>query len=277
MSDIHDEFSDLLGAYALDAVDDDERDAIERHLVGCPRCRAEVAEHREVAAFLSQSGAPAPDGVWDRIAAELSPPAPPLRMTFAPMEPEVGSEVATPVAPAPSAAPVTPIGDAPSARQWRGAPSPRSRRVAATLAVAACVVAVLGFVAVGQSQRLNKLETALDDRSVETLANDVVAHSELDVSLTGAGGSAQAVVGESGQGYLIMDDFPAPAEGDVYQLWGKVDGTVLSLGTFGADTSVVPFSVDPDRLDDIELFAVTEEKAPGVIASKNEAVIAGTV
>src|SRR4051812_36552435 len=83
MSDHVDEFTELLGAYALDAVDDDEREAIEAHLLSCPRCRAEVAEHREVAAFLSK-GAPAPDGVWDRIAAELSPPAPPLRMTFSP-------------------------------------------------------------------------------------------------------------------------------------------------------------------------------------------------
>src|SRR3954468_13451869 len=83
MSDHVDEFTELLGAYALDAIDDDEREAIEAHLLTCPRCRAEVAEHREVAAFLSK-GAPAPDGVWDRIAAELSPPAPPLRMTFSP-------------------------------------------------------------------------------------------------------------------------------------------------------------------------------------------------
>ena len=42
----HEDFQDLLGAYALDAVDPTERDEIERHLATCPRCRAEVAEHR---------------------------------------------------------------------------------------------------------------------------------------------------------------------------------------------------------------------------------------
>ena len=39
----HQEIEELLGAYALDAVDDDERDLVEAHLAGCPRCRAEVA------------------------------------------------------------------------------------------------------------------------------------------------------------------------------------------------------------------------------------------
>ena len=63
MNEIYDEYSELLGAYALDAVDPDERDRIELHLTECPRCRAEVADHREVAAFLAQPGGSAPDGV----------------------------------------------------------------------------------------------------------------------------------------------------------------------------------------------------------------------
>src|SRR5204862_6746753 len=67
----HDEAADLLGAYALDAVAVDERDAIDRHLNGCPRCRAEVADHRTVASFLGSAGGRAPDGLWDRIAGSL--------------------------------------------------------------------------------------------------------------------------------------------------------------------------------------------------------------
>ena len=64
----HDELQALIGAYALDAVDADEREAMELHLLECPRCRAEVAEHREVAAFLAHNGHTAPEGLWDRIA-----------------------------------------------------------------------------------------------------------------------------------------------------------------------------------------------------------------
>jgi len=258
-NDIYDEFSDLLGAYALDAVDPDERERIELHLAECPRCRAEVAEHREVAAYLSHTGDTDTEGVWDRIATELAPAAPPMRMTIAPPDDAVAESNAG--ASGPDATTVTPIGAA------RSRPS---RPMLAVLAVAACIVALLGVVAVGQTQRLNQ------DQSVEEMASDAAADSKLKVDLAGTDGTAEAVVGRNGQGYLIMDDVAAPAPGDVYQLWGKVDGTVLSLGTFG-DASVVPFSVDPSRIADIELFAVTQEKAPGVVASDQAPIMVGTV
>jgi hypothetical protein len=143
--------------------------------------------------------------------------------------------------------------------------------------VAASIVAALGFLAVGQSNRLDRLESAMETRSMEAIATDAVASAEVVARLEGSAGTAEAVVDSAGQGFLIMSDVPAPADGSLYQLWGKVDETVLSLGTFGGDTSVVPFSVDPARLDDIELFAITEEKAPGVVASAQDPVMAGTV
>ena len=52
----HDEIQDLLGAYALDAVDDDVRALVEEHIADCARCRAEVQEHREVATLLAHIG-----------------------------------------------------------------------------------------------------------------------------------------------------------------------------------------------------------------------------
>lgn len=45
----------LVGAYVLDAVDDIERAAFERHLAGCPACAQEAAELREVAARLGDA------------------------------------------------------------------------------------------------------------------------------------------------------------------------------------------------------------------------------
>ena len=264
VNDIFDEYSELLGVYALDAVDPDERDGIELHLASCPRCRAEVAEHRDVASFLSQAGAPAPEGIWDRIASELAPAAPPMRMAF--MAPAAGAPEgpmaeSSPEVASPPDGNVAPIGSARSAGR---------RPLLAILAVAACIIAVLGVVAVSQAQRLDR------GQSVEEMANTAIPESKLKVDLAGDEGSARAVVRANGQGYLIMDGTNPPADGDVYQLWGKVDGTVLSLGTFG-DATVVPFSVDPERIRDIELFAITEEKAPGVIASEQVPIMAGTV
>jgi anti-sigma factor RsiW len=86
----HEEIESLLGAYALDAVDDDERAAVERHLPTCPRCRSEVDAHREVAAHLA-TGAAAPAEAWDAIAAAIDGGAPPpLRLTVTRRRPRPG-------------------------------------------------------------------------------------------------------------------------------------------------------------------------------------------
>ena len=269
MSAHYDEYTDLLGAYALDAVEHEERERVENHLRDCPRCRAEVAEHREVAALLSHGGADAPDGVWDRIVAELSPPAPPMRLTLSPEHSAVGATRER----SPEAA-----AEADNVVSFRRRAAGVSRRaMLGVVAVAASVVAVLGIVAVGQSNRLERLETAMEDRTIESMANEAVADAAVTARLSGAAGSAEAVVAPNGQGYLIMNDMPEPADGNLYQLWGQVDGTVLSLGTFGGGTSIVPFSVDPARVDGVSLFAVTEERSPGVVSSEQDPVMAGTV
>lgn len=64
-TDIH----ELSAAYALDALDSDERRAFEEHLGECERCRADVAEFWGTAALLAY-GAPAaapPAGLRDRV------------------------------------------------------------------------------------------------------------------------------------------------------------------------------------------------------------------
>ena len=49
-----DELNALAGAYALDALDDEEREVFERHLRTCAECAHEVRELRETAAELSR-------------------------------------------------------------------------------------------------------------------------------------------------------------------------------------------------------------------------------
>jgi len=263
MSTFHDDFSDLLGAYALDAVEPEERERVEIHLRTCPWCAAEVAEHREVAAFLSHSGTDAPEGVWDRIAAELSPPAPPLRMSFTPtgeVDPLADPRTTTAPEPEPMVAPSNVV---PLSRR-----SVRVRTFAAALAAAAILLAAVGVIAFHQG------------RSNVPGSNEALpTNSELQVALKGSSADmgAQALVDASGKGYLVAHDLPDAGAGSVYQLWGQVDGVVLSLGTFDSGSDVVPFHVDPGQLDAVQSFAVTKEKAPGVLASKQPAVMAGTV
>lgn len=69
MTDVH----ALSGAYAVDALDDIERAAFERHLAECADCRAEVAELRETAALLAATEAvEPPPALRDRVLADIA-------------------------------------------------------------------------------------------------------------------------------------------------------------------------------------------------------------
>ena len=50
----------LIGAYALDALEDDEREAFERHLAECEPCREEVVGFRRTAVRLAEAAAVVP-------------------------------------------------------------------------------------------------------------------------------------------------------------------------------------------------------------------------
>ena len=69
----HQQASELLAVFALDAVDSDEQELIEAHLAECPRCRAELDAHRDVAAALGNSVGQLPEGLWSSIASRLPP------------------------------------------------------------------------------------------------------------------------------------------------------------------------------------------------------------
>ncbi len=76
----HEEVSEMLAIYSLDALPADEAALVEQHLADCPRCQADLASLREVAGLLAGSATSPPEELWDRIAAELTEPAsgPPL-------------------------------------------------------------------------------------------------------------------------------------------------------------------------------------------------------
>jgi anti-sigma factor RsiW len=251
----HDEIAELLGAYALNAVDPDEARAVEAHLAECPRCRAEVAEHRDVAALLGNSGGDAPDGLWERIAASLEEPAPPMRLDLSAGE---------------AAASVVPI-DRARGRRSGGRWAP----VAAALgAAAAVVIAVLGVRVVDQQDRLDDLETALADADLQRAAEAALADARATrTTLRSESGDVAvvAVLLPDGTGYLMAEDLPALPDDRIYQLWGQTEGGLISLGVFRTESGVVPFQATGS----LELLAITEESAGGVVASENPPVVAG--
>jgi hypothetical protein len=251
----HDEIADLLGAYALDAVDADERAAVEAHLATCARCRAEVAEHREVASLLAHEGGDAPDGLWSRIAGSLEAPPPELRLQAVPPGRSVRSE------------PPAPVADLASRRQV-------PRWATAALAAAAAVLVVLGVTVVRQGDRIDQLEAAATADPLEAAFQAALDDPATQlVELASPDGSVQlrGAVTEDGRGFLRAAGLPALAEDRTYQLWGATPaGDLVSLGVLGADPGVVAFDASG-----FELLAVSEEDLPGVVAPTADPVVAG--
>ncbi len=245
----HDEAAELLGAYALNAVDPPERAAIEAHLEGCPRCRAEVNDHGWVAARLGNSGGDAPPGLWERISGALEETAPPMRLDL-------------------------PAGDAqviPLAARRRRAP----RLVLAAAAVAAVVViGVLGAQVDRQDDRIASLEQALEGEAMLRTVSLAFADPDADrTQLSSPDGTivlAAALL--DGSGFLMAEDLPALAADRTYQLWGQTSSGLVSLGLLGAvPNDVVTFQAAAE----VSALAITEEAAGGVASSSNPPVLAG--
>ncbi|MBK9180941.1 MAG: anti-sigma factor [Acidimicrobiales bacterium] len=254
----HREIEDLLGAHALDAVDPDERAVVERHLAGCPRCRAEVVEYREVAALLAHGGGPAPAGVWDRIADGLDE-------GVAPVAPPVLGR-------GPDDAPVVVLAD--RARR-RGRLGPGRIGLAAAGVAAAAVIGVLGWRVVEQDRRLDELATSMGDDAMARAASVAMAdpdsrHAEL-AAPTGEM-EAVAVVTVEGDAYLLGDRLPSLPADRTYQLWGVLDsGEVVSLGLLGNRPGVEAFHAPAN----VGTLAVTDEPAGGVVVSGAPPMVVG--
>lgn len=74
MSD-HKHMLELIPAYALGCLDDDEAEHVMAHLADCPACRAELASYRQVVGELAYSvpEAASPTGLRDRLLAAVQP------------------------------------------------------------------------------------------------------------------------------------------------------------------------------------------------------------
>jgi anti-sigma-K factor RskA len=220
----HAEIQELLGAYALNAVSAEEAAAVEAHLPGCPRCRAEVDEHVETAAMLAGTGPGAPDSLWGRIDAALEEAPPGLDVT-------------------------------------RLRPRRRPARWVAAAAAAAAAVAlgVMSVRVMEQGDRLDRLEA--DQRLVAAAAAAAADPSSERVELRSEDGrlSVAAVVLPDGRGYLINQDLRPLPEGRTYQLWMLEEDVPVSAGILGPNPSVAAFEVTPEA----GALAITEERAGG--------------
>jgi anti-sigma factor RsiW len=199
----HDEIQELLGAYALDAVEPGERTEIDDHLRECARCRAEVAEHRDTAGFLAFAGTDAPDAVWDRIAGSIDAP------NVVPMAPKLGF----------------------------GARRARSRWPQAVTLVGAAAAVVIGVLVI----QLRGDDGRIDPLNPETFSAAMQVKGARVAHLTAGDTELPIVVTPDGRAWLEASALPALADGRTYQLWGMSDGEAISLGVLGRDPRTVSF------------------------------------
>jgi hypothetical protein len=242
----HAEVRELLGAYALDAVDGEEAAAVEQHLEDCRICRTEVSEHREVAALLAAGWVPAPDGVWDRIASSLEEAPPAMR-------------------------PPVSLG---AARERRRERQSGPVRAVAAVAVAA-VVGVMSLMVVKVLDTSDKVNDFAQP-SVEAAAEAAARQSDVRrATLVSTNGqySAEAVLLPDGTGYLTNTNLPKLASGRTYQLWAVVGSAKISVGVLGDSPRAVAFQA----AGDVSALAITEEVAGGVVASVQQPTVLGTI
>ncbi|HEY7380725.1 MAG TPA: anti-sigma factor [Gaiella sp.] len=215
---------ELTAAYALDALEADERLAFEEHLRDCERCRDELASFLEVSSALA-------------VAATGPEPRAELRERILA---EAGSERQN----------VVPLQ---SRRPWL-APA-----MGVAAAVAAVVAIALGVYAFSLSGDLDDARSALDRQ--EQAAAVLADPSAQTVALQS--GDGRLVVGDDGQAVLVLDTVdPAPA-GKTYAVW-IVEGAApkpagLFDGTTGRDVVPVDGAVTPGAV-----VAVTLERDGGV-------------
>ena len=246
----HADAAELLGAYALDALDDDERAAVDAHVRDCGACRAEVAEHREVAAVLAgPRWARAPEGLWDRIAGSLEEAPPPLQMPVAPVVPLDASR-----------------------RRFR----PLGVAAAAVAAAAVALVGVMGLKIVDDGRRIDSLKEQAQSAELSRTARAALADPaarRVDLRSPDAPLAAQVVLLPDGTGYLLDSNLPELGPDSTYQLWAVVGTNRISVGVLGPRPDVAAFTAPGQT----SALAITSEVAGGVVLTQRPPVVVGTV
>lgn len=239
---MNEHIDELIAAYALDALDDDERALAQSHLAGCDRCRKQVGETREIV---------------NSLPLELEPVAP---------DPSLKQRVL-----AIAAEPVeahTQVSDEAERAGRRPIPFPRAdrrpgQRILAVLAAAAVVLFAIGITIGHELQKTSPSA----QHAYEQLLGKAVLHGAKVVPLRGhiQGRKARIslAVSPSGKTSLILGPTPGPSRGKIYQLWYiKSKKSPVSVGLFSPSTSRARAITLRRSARGYGLAAMTVEPAP---------------
>jgi anti-sigma-K factor RskA len=198
------EIHDLSAAYALDALDPDERLVFEEHLARCAECRSAVASFQDAAAELAYD-------------VEAAPPSPALRERI----------LAEAARERPNVVHL-------QRRRW-------AMPLAATVAAAAAVAAIaLGLWAVDLSRQLDDQRAASQSsqEAARLLADPTARHIPLD------GADGVLVVDAAGKGWLVVRGLEEAPSDKTYEAWVIEGDRATAAGLFagGGAPTLVPLA-----------------------------------
>lgn len=210
----------LAGAWALDALDEDERVSYEARLQGSPDERSAALELRSTAARLGAS----------------DPVAPPERLRRSVLD-ALGSVAQEP--------PAAPVADLQVARRRREERTSAGRRWPLLVAAAAVVVAAAGVgTSVDARQDASRAQTqaAAQRADTEHLSRMLTTPGREIVSVAATDGGSATVV-RTGAGACVVGSLPAVAAGQTYQVW-LIGGTGVRSAGLMTDPDVPYFFTD---------------------------------
>ncbi|GAB3221309.1 anti-sigma factor [Glycomyces halotolerans] len=227
----------LIGAYALDAVDEDERGLVERHLAECSACAQEAAEMREAVWRLSDvTVTEPPQEMRERVLAEA-------RRTRQEPPPAQTNDV--------------PLGEDDTAPRRREAP--HLRRVLVLAAAAVLIAFAGGAITWVAMQQYVESETGDGERLAAVLE---ASDAEVGFQEAEGGGGVTVVHSPSlDQAVVVVSDLAEVSEQRSYQVWlvddvGQVSAGVMAPGET-SETMLV------DGVGDTRIIGVTNEPAGG--------------
>ncbi len=210
------ELHELAAAYALDALDPDERAAFEAHYPHCHLCSVDVVEFRDISARLSLDDVAPPADLRARVLAAIDE------------TPQLSSGS-------------TPSGDEASVTHLADRRRRPSNTVLGALAVAAAlIVAVVGF-------QIGRSTPADDDQLAGLLARSDVVVNTLAGDVPGT--ISVAWSRSAGELAVVAADLGHPGDGFVYELWLLDDtgavASVLFVPGDGAQTVIGDLPGEP--------------------------------
>jgi anti-sigma-K factor RskA len=241
-----DQTRELLGAYALDAVDDVERRRVEKLLASDPSARDEVDQLQLVVDKLGNAAESAPPAqLWESIQSAID--------TDSSAQMPSGSTEPTSIF---------------SSKRHRSINKPF---LAAAAVLAVFVIGGAIFAGVRQDENVPSTIAAMT-----AMANDAASKPGSRTGfLTDPGQTmkVQVVADAQGHGFLMTDPLPALPEDETYQLWAANNGTMISLGMLGSNPEMSMVPIDPSVTE----LALTREPASGSVAPTSNPMATGSL